>query len=123
MARKCKSNEVRIEDGKLFIEDAFQCRLDDPIAAEMLEDKYITSVRLVSLETNWVANVALYQAGNWVEIEQIINLEMTLRKEKRSGKFHWYAYRRKGGKLYKRYVGYSENMTAARLVEIAAKMP
>lgn len=119
--RKCKSNEVRIQGGKLFVEDVEQCDISDDIAAEMLEDKYITSVRLISLKENWVNNVTIWQTG--AVLQEAINMEMTLRKEKRSGKYHWYAYRRKGGKLYKRYVGYSENLTEERLLEVAAKMP
>jgi LuxR family transcriptional regulator, maltose regulon positive regulatory protein len=43
----------------------------------------------------------------------------TARKELRHGDAYWYAYRRVGGKLAKRYIGSSSELTVARLEQIA----
>ena len=43
----------------------------------------------------------------------------TARKELRSGGWYWYAFRKHQSKLYKLYMGKSEEITSARLVEIA----
>lgn len=119
--RKCKTlNDARIVGGHIFFEDVRQCSLLDELASEMLDDKYLTSIRLVSLSSDWQQRVWLDYNLNRVEQ---INMEMTLRKEQRGQKAHWYAYRRVLGKLHKRYVGYSEQITESRLLEIAQKMP
>jgi len=44
---------------------------------------------------------------------------ISLRKEQRRQGFFWYAYRRQGGQLLKRYVGRSAALTGARLDEVA----
>jgi LuxR family maltose regulon positive regulatory protein len=46
----------------------------------------------------------------------------TARKELRSGGWYWYAYRRQQGRLSKRYLGKSEELTGARLVEVAEQL-
>lgn len=47
-------------------------------------------------------------------------LGFSVRKENRSGKDHWYAYKRLGGKLLKRYVG--QIVTTRTLWDAAAAM-
>jgi hypothetical protein len=46
----------------------------------------------------------------------------TARKELRSGGWYWYAYRKHQGKLYKRYMGKSEELTNELLVETAEQL-
>jgi LuxR family maltose regulon positive regulatory protein len=43
----------------------------------------------------------------------------TARRELRSGSWYWYAYRKRQGKLLKRYIGKSEELTSVRLGEVA----
>lgn len=43
-------------------------------------------------------------------------------KEKRRGRWVWYAHRRQGGRLKRVYLGRPENLTAAKLVEVAGKL-
>lgn len=45
---------------------------------------------------------------------------ISLRKEQRRHGMFWYAYRRADGQLYKRYVGRSDQLTLAKLDEVAA---
>lgn len=47
----------------------------------------------------------------------------TARAEKRGNLRHWYAYSRVLGKLHKRYIGETSQVTWQKLVEIAQKMP
>lgn len=56
-------------------------------------------------------------------VERLYDKEigMTVRKEIRSGKVHWYAYKRFGGKLFKRYVG--QLPTYQALFDAATQMP
>jgi LuxR family transcriptional regulator, maltose regulon positive regulatory protein len=44
------------------------------------------------------------------------------RREERRGSLYWYAYRRRGGKLTKAYVGKAEELTLNRLEEISTQM-
>lgn len=121
MKRKCKTAfETAIVDGYLYFEEAVQCDITDPIFTEMIEEKTLTSIRLISLSSSWQQRVWLDYS---VSIIEQINMEMTLRKEKRGQLNHWYAYRRVLGRLHKRYVGTSEQVTEKRLLEIAQKMP
>jgi LuxR family transcriptional regulator, maltose regulon positive regulatory protein len=46
----------------------------------------------------------------------------TARKELRAGSWYWYAYRKHQGKLYKLYMGKSEDLAPARLVEVADQL-
>jgi hypothetical protein len=112
--------EAAIYRGHLFFEDAHQCAVDDDNFKDIIGDGYTNAIRLVSLDNEWIVNVEL-QPG--IKIKENLNMEMTLRREIRSGRGHWYAYRRVAGKLHKRYVGTDENVTQHRLLEIAQKMP
>ena len=124
MAKKARSTKVGYEtsiiNGVLYFEDARQCSIKDEIFTDIIGDGYTKSIRLVSLENDWIQHVWVGDLG--VRKEDI-NFEMTLRREIRSGRGHWYAYRRVLGKLHKRYVGTDENVTQERLVAIARAMP
>lgn len=118
--RQCKTRyTASITNGGLYFEDVRQCWLNDALAAEILEDKNLGAIRVVSLSSNWYERV-------WVDLNTSVRadlkVEMTLRKEKRGDKWHWYAYRRKGGVLQKRYVGQSETINERRIVEIAQSL-
>ncbi len=47
--------------------------------------------------------------------------QLTLRQETRSGGTYWYAYRRVGKKMAKRYLGRTIELTPARLEQVAAQ--
>jgi LuxR family transcriptional regulator, maltose regulon positive regulatory protein len=47
---------------------------------------------------------------------------LTIRQETRSGGIYWYAYRRAGQKMAKRYLGRTTDLTPARLEEVAARV-
>jgi len=113
-------SETSIREGWLYFEDVAQAKIDTELFAEILDDKYTTSVRLVSLENNWQSHEWLSGVGFK---DFSIKLEMTLRAEFRSGRKHWYAYRRVGGILFKRYAGQSDRITTKQLVKVAQKLP
>lgn len=110
--------ETSISGGNLYFEDVCQCSMLDDIFQEMLDDKHLTAIRVMSLAHNW-------HEREWFapDAQLNINLEMTLRKERRGLLDHWYAYRRVGGQLFKRYVGHSDQVTEKRLVEVAQHLP
>lgn len=124
MSKNPRQSKVRniasIVHGDLYFEDVRQCCLESDVAAELLEDASLKAIRLISLSSAWIVR-------EWVDmhsrVTSEVNFEMTLRKEKRGQANHWYAYRRVFGKLYKRYVGQSEQVTESRLLEIAKLMP
>lgn len=124
MSKEPRQTPVRYEssivNGALYFEDARQCALDDELASEILDDKHLQSIRVVSLSSGWYYRDHLTPG---VSVKNDVNVEMTLRKEMRSGVAYWYAYRRVFYKLHKRYVGGSEQVTEARLVEVARKLP
>lgn len=124
MSRKDRAtplrNESSIVDGWLYFEDVRQAKIDTELFADLMGDGYTRAVRVVSLENRW-------QEREWMSnidsVDFDLSLQMTLRLEERSGRMYWYAYRRVGGKLYKRYVGSNEQVTTKRLVQIAQKLP
>lgn len=107
-------------NGILYFEDCNQCKVTDEVFPEIIGDGYTKTIRLVSLADNWFVQE---YTGDGYFIKQDIDFEMTLRREIRCGRGHWYAYRRVLGKLHKRYVGTDENVTQKRLVEVARAMP
>lgn len=111
--------EVSIHDGYLYFEDIRQFPITEEHFHEEIEFEGVRSIRVVSLSSNWQQYVYL----NGQEFIENINMEFTLRKEKRGNKNHWYAYRRFGGKLHKKYVGDSSQITPQRLIEIARALP
>lgn len=121
MARNCKCGQAAsIINGSLYFEDVKQADIDTPEFQEILEEKTLKAVRLVSLENQW-------RERDWLsyelQVDTFLNFEMTLRREKRGQLNHWYAYRRFAGQLHKRYVGTSDMVTTATLVKVAQKMP
>jgi len=121
MARKSKiADESSIIGGALYFEDCKQCSMADDTFVEMLEFKGQGAIRIISIESDYVQRVWLETGSKVVEE---INFEMTLRPETRSGRRHWYAYRRVHKVLHKKYVGTSEKVTQERLLEIAKAMP
>lgn len=118
--RMCKTlAETAIVAGDVYFEDVRQCSLQDAAAVDILDDPHLKSIRLVSLSSNWQQRVYLDHA---VVVEKI-KFDMTLRKERRGQRDHWYAYRRVLGTLHKRYVGDSSQITEDRLLQIAQAMP
>src|SRR5690349_9948276 len=96
--RQCKSlYNASIMYGQLYFEDALQCQLEDDRLPDLLDDKHLKTIRLLSLSNGWQQRVFL-DCG--VTIIEQIKFEMTLRKERRGQKDHWYAYRRVYGTLY-----------------------
>lgn len=119
--RHCKTAwSAAIVGGFIFFEDVVQANLYDESATEILDDEYLRAIRVVSLSDDWQLNVTF---GDGTTIKEDINMQMTLRKEKRGNLDHWYAYRRVFGKLHKRYVGTSEKIVPSRLVQIARVLP
>lgn len=112
--------ETSIVNGILYFEDCNQCKVTDEVFPEIIGDGYTKTIRLVSLAADWIEHVWLDGVGM---VKEDIDFEMTLRREIRCGRGHWYAYRRVMGKLNKRYVGTDENVTQKRLVEVARAMP
>lgn len=120
--RKTKTGyDTRIEGGALYFGNRKQCDVDDYRFAEIISDEYTKAIRLVSLASDYSVNVNYFQTG--ATVKENIKIEMTLRREKRSGVYHWYAYRRVFGKLHKRYVGTAENISQHKLLQIARNMP
>jgi hypothetical protein len=112
--------DTSIYDGVLYFEDCKQAIMGTENFTEIISHKSVTSIRLFSFAKDWVENV-------WVDSQgyqrEMIDTELTLRKEMRSGVGTWYAYRRVLGKLHKKHVGQSENVTQERLLEVCRAMP
>lgn len=118
--RKSKvASELSVVDGMLHIGGVEECSIKDSKFFKMLEDKYTKAIRVQSLESNWEEYYWTGSAYSTV----VINIEMTIRCETRNGNKVWYAYRRRGGVLIKRYVGFSLDVTAKKIVEVARRMP
>lgn len=111
--------ETSIVKGVLYFEDVAQAKIDTDEFTEIIDNKYTTSMRLVSLAGDWQTREWVLGVGyNTFSLK----IEMTLRKEIVKGQSYWYAYRRAGGRLQKRYVGASDRVTTKRIVEVAQKM-
>lgn len=111
--------ETSIVGGWLYFEDVRQAQIDTDEFVEIIDDKHTTSMRLVSLAGDWQTREWISGVGSF---SFSLKIEMTLRKETVKGQSYWYAYRRAGGRLQKRYVGASDRVTERRLIEIAQKM-
>jgi len=120
MSHRATREEYTIRNGNLDFEYDTQCRVGDDIFYQMLDDKYVSKIRVLSLSSEWDLNVYL---DNGAKIVEKIDTIFTMYKEHRGNKDHWYAYRRCMGKLAKRYVGATEDVTEVRLWEIARKLP
>lgn len=117
--RKTKTgSSVAIIGGVLYFEDVPQASMGTDLFYELLEDKHTKAIRVMSFAADWIE----YYWNGSDFAEETVNLEMTIRAEMRSDKKYWYAYRKHGGKLQKRFVGQTEQVTAARLADVARKM-
>jgi len=85
----------------------------------LLDKDSVWAIRVESLSSAWEEG---YWLDNGVRVRADIDVQMTLRKETRSGKDYWYAYRKRGGKQQKRFVGQSDKVTERKIVEVARKM-
>lgn len=112
--------ETSIMHGRLYFESVEQCAVDSELFPQIIGDGYTNAIRVVSLSNEWIHNTYF---GQDVKLSTEINMQMTIRRELRSGQGYWYAYRRVGGKLHKRYVGTDEQVTEQRLLDIAQKLP
>lgn len=112
--------EVTIEAGFLYIEGARQCAVDADVFGEIIGDGYTNAIRVLSLDVQWVENTWIDYG---VRLETDVNMQMTLRREIRSGSGYWYAYRRAHGVLHKRYVGSDNAVTQKRLLDVARRLP
>lgn len=112
--------DTSIFDGVLYFEDCSQAKVDTDQFVEIIDHKTVMVIRLFSLDKLWCESVWIDGQGYQKEM---IDTELTLRKEMRSGSGHWYAYRRVLGKLHKKYVGTSENVTQSRLLDVCRAMP
>lgn len=113
-------SETSIVNGCLYFEDAKQCAVDSELFTDIISDGYTNSIRITSLSANWIEKNYI---GLDATLTTSINVQMTMRREIRSGRGYWYAYRRFGGKLFKRYMGQDSDITEHKILEIARKMP
>lgn len=122
MTKKIRStptgNENAVIDGWTWQDGEREFFIGSEEFTDLLERDSIASIRIESLSIQWVERT--YHDAN-LKTDRPLNVQMTLRKEIRSGRAYWYAYRRVG-KLYKRYVGQSYTVTERRIVEIAENM-
>lgn len=119
-ARRTKTGQdCAIVRGWFYIEEAKQCKITDEIFQEILEDKTIKAIRIETLSNDWHSEV--WGGQDFFNVEA--NVEMTVRREIRSGKSYWYAYRRAGGVLAKRYIGQAVDFTELKLAKVAASLP
>ena len=79
--------------------------------------------------TNIVGQVGSADWAEWLETRWATSFRyqsdqgsFTAIKEERRGRSVWYAHRRRAGQLKRLYLGQSENLTAAKLVEAARKL-
>lgn len=115
------ASETSIRDGILYFEDCTQAALDTSQFTDIVGDGYTKSIRVISLDRQYFHYV--HVPGTFRGGEEPTNVEMTLRREIRSGRGIWYAYRRVFGKLHKRYVGTDDAITTLRILEVAALLP
>lgn len=113
------ANEFRLFEGRFFIGNDYQCDVDSPEFEKMIDQKAIKAIRIQSLR--YVHTVSYWNGSAYIEDE--INVEMTIRGEWRNGKKCWYAYRKRGGVLMKRYIGYSLDVKSAKLAKVANSFP
>jgi len=110
-------NEACIINSVLYVGGLRKAHIDDPSFS--VEIERLKAIRVVSMDD---AKTHI-DFINGVRIDVKIDYQITLRSEMRSGKKHWYAYRRAYGKLNKRYVGYSEGLNSERLYWLCRDMP
>jgi len=120
-ARKTPTGEdTSIVGGCLYFEDAKQCAVDSELFTDIISDGYTKSIRVISLSSNWREKSYI---GFDATLITEINVQMTIRREMRSDRGYWYAYRRFGGKLFKRFVGQDSDINEHKILSVAQKMP
>lgn len=120
MTRKTKTGQdMSITEGWLCIGGVQECLVGSDEFYDILEDKYTKSIRVESLGNIWTEG--LWTGNDFINID--INVEMTIRKEKRGQKEHWYAYRKRGGVQAKRYIGQTDRVNNRKLADVARNMP
>ncbi len=120
-ARKTPTLDLAyVDDGSLYLKGEYSCEMDTARFFEILDARSIKSIRVVSLSRDYIQNVWITDVGY---VKESLNVEMTLRKEKRGASYHWYAYRRVHGVLHKRYVGQSDLVTTSMLLKVSRRMP
>ncbi len=84
---------------------------------------------LVELESDAVFELDSPKGNNWLQsvtsfrfIPTDSNKPYTARKESGKGGDYWYGYRKEAGKLHKRYIGKTADLTTAKLEEIAQNL-
>lgn len=113
-------SETSIVNGCLYFEDAKQCPVDSEQFTDIIGDGYTDKIRIHSLSTNWLEKNYI---GFDASLTTNINVQMTMRREIRSGRGYWYAYRRFNGQLFKRFMGQDSDITERKILDIARKMP
>jgi len=109
--------DCRIEDGVLWYEDCPQMHVDSEDFWLEIDSQYV--VRVISVDYSPQLRVWYPDA----ELIESVDMEFTLRQERRKNGMFWYAYRRVHGKLHKVYVGKSDQITTRKLVELGRKLP
>lgn len=62
----------------------------------------------------------LESASSFRYVPKCGELPYTVRKETTRGNAYWYGYRKRSGKLHKRYIGKSKDLTESKLEEVAS---
>ncbi len=112
--------DTSIVNGQLFFEDCLQCQVDAANFKDIIGDGYTNSIRVISLDREWQQKITL---PGFLTLLEHIDTQFTMRREIRSGRGHWYAYRKVFGKLHKRYVGTDEVIDQKMLLDVARKLP
>lgn len=124
MSKKDRSTKTgrsaALIDGVLHLDGIPECKMSDPLFVSFLDDPSIKAIRIVSLEKQWTEKYWLDGVG-FQTAE--IRLDFTIRKEIRSKKIYWYAYRKTGGIQAKRYMGMSEQVEPYQIARVASKLP
>ncbi len=113
-------SDASIKFGTLYLGDDDAGKVGDEMFISNIDDGYTRAIRVISLSRTFIEHWYLEGVGFQ---QDEINMQFTIRSENRSGKLHWYAYRRVHGKLHKRYVGKTEDITEYRLAEVAKNLP
>lgn len=121
------ANICSIHEGKIYFDydngGRAQAALGSDEAYTLFEDgTSIPSFRVVTLGASYYTE-SFVTYTDTKPLVDFVDVQMTVRAERRGNKIHWYAYRRAFGKLNKKYVGCSEQLTERRLLEIARALP
>ncbi|QBD78045.1 hypothetical protein EPA93_19415 [Ktedonosporobacter rubrisoli] len=87
---------------------------------ELIEGKNILEPLLIQNEELWLAWLADHSSFAFEGKNG--HLSVLREGREKSGKSYWYAYRRQGNRVEKRYVGRSAELSVARLEQVAASL-